>query len=118
MSKQIIPLYLKKAIWFAYNKKSGYEGVPITFMEMEIDHIIPERVLLNPKELNEFTKWKEKYNLEDDFHIQNTENLCPSTRAFNIMKSDKGLNDEDDAYKGFIIRALIKARQLKPKIEK
>ncbi len=118
MSKQIIPLYLKKAIWFAYNKKSGYEGVPITFLEMEIDHIIPERVLINPKEPNEFAKWKEKFNLEDDFHIQGIENLCPSTREFNKMKSDKGLYDKDDAYKGFIVRALIKAKQLKPKIEK
>ncbi len=49
MSKQNIPLHLKKAIWYAYDKRSGYEGQPISFTEMEIDHIIPERVSLKPK---------------------------------------------------------------------
>lgn len=63
MSKQRIPLHLKKAIWYAYDRKSGYEGVPIPFTKMEIDHIIPERVSLNPREPDEFQKWKKKYNL-------------------------------------------------------
>jgi len=56
MSKQKFSQYLRLAIWQAYNKKSGYEGIPISFIEMEIDHIIPERVLLNPKEPSEFLK--------------------------------------------------------------
>ena len=58
MSKQKIPIHLRKAIWIAYNCKSSYEGTPIEFLEMEIDHIIPERVLNNPKEPKELNKWK------------------------------------------------------------
>ena len=118
MSKQKFPYYLKLAIWTAYNKKSGYEDIPIKYTEMEIDHIIPERVLLNPKEPNEFQKWKEKYDLEDGFNIQGVENLCPSTSRFNLMKSDNGLYDETDAYRKYIIKALIKAKQLRPRVEK
>ena len=117
MSKQNIPLHLKKAIWYAYDRRSGYEGQPTSFTEMEIDHIIPERVSLNPKDPDEFEKWKEKYNLSDDFSIQSIENLCPSTRLFNLRKSDNGLFDENRAYDGHIIRALTRATELKPKIE-
>ncbi len=118
MSKQNIPLHLKKAIWYAYDRKSGYGGQPISFTEMEIDHIIPERVSLNPKEPDEFEKWKTKYNLSDDFSIQSIENLCPSNRLFNLRKSDNGLYDESGAYDGHIRRALNRAAELKPKIEK
>ncbi len=117
MSRQNIPQFLRYAIWFAHGKKSGYEGIPISFEDIEIDHIIPERVLYNPREPDEFEKWKEKYNLDNDFDIYGIENLCPSTRKFNLMKSDNGLYDETDAFKKYIIQALIKAKQLKPKIE-
>jgi len=117
MSKQKIPLHLRKAIWYSNDQKSGYEGQPINFTEMEIDHIIPERISLNPKEPDEFEKWKEKYHLSDDFDIQGIENLCPSTRIFNLSKADKGLYDESGAYDGHIIRALARAKELKPKIE-
>lgn len=68
LTRQKIPLHLRKAIWYAYDRRSGYEGEPISFTEMEIDHIIPERVLLNPKELDEFEKWKTKCNLSYDFN--------------------------------------------------
>ncbi len=117
MSRQKIPLHLRKAIWYAYDSKSGYEGVPIPFTKMEIDHIIPERVTLNPRKPDEFQKWKEKYNLSNDFNIQGIENLCPSTREFNLRKSDKGLYDESGAYDGHIIRALTRAAELNPNIE-
>ncbi len=117
MSKRKIPTHLKKAIWYAYDKKSGYEGVPIPFFKMVIDHIIPERIILNPKELNEFQKWKEKYNLSYDFNIQGIENLCPSTREFNLDKSDNGFYDKGGAYDDHIVRALTKAAELKPIVE-
>ncbi len=117
MAKQKIPQSLRFAIWNAYDKKSGYEGIPISFIDMEIDHIIPERVLYHPREPDEFEKWKEKYNLDNNFNIHGIENLCPSTRIFNLRKSDYGLYDETDAFKGYIIKALIKSKQLKPKIE-
>ncbi|KKM22906.1 hypothetical protein LCGC14_1620610, partial [marine sediment metagenome] len=50
---------------------------------------------------NEFEKWKEKYHLSDDFNIQGIENLCTSTRVFNLRKDDKGLYDEGGAYDGW-----------------
>ncbi|MBA7514089.1 hypothetical protein ES705_06113 [subsurface metagenome] len=116
MSKQKIPIHLRKAIWIAYNCKSGYEKTPMGFLEMEIDHIIPERVWNNPREPKEFNKWRKKYHLDKNFNIHGIENLCPSTEHFNLMKSDKGLNDKGDAYRGYIARALVKAQDLKPKI--
>ncbi|KKM13197.1 hypothetical protein LCGC14_1718680, partial [marine sediment metagenome] len=117
MSKQKITKSLKLAIWYAHDKKSGYDGIPISFRDMEIDHIIPERVLYHPREPDEFEKWKEKYKLDNNFKIHGIENICPSTRAFNLKKSDYGLYDETDVFKRYIINALIKSRQLKPKIE-
>lgn len=81
MSKQNIPQFLRFAIWNVHDKKSDYEGIPISFEDMEIDHIIPERVLYNPREPDEFEKWKEKYNLDNDFDIHGIGNLCPSTKS-------------------------------------
>lgn len=117
MSKQKFSQNLRLAIWRAHNKKSGYENSPISFNEMEIDHIIPERVLLNPKEKKEIEKWKEKFNLDDNFDIHGIKNLCPSTREFNLLKYDHGLYDEGNAFDSYINKALIKAKQLAPKIE-
>lgn len=117
MSKQKFSQNLRLAIWIAHNRKSGYDNTPISFNEMEIDHIIPERVLLNPKEENEFEKWKKKYDLDDKFKIQSIENFCPSTREFNLFKSDNGLYDKTNAFDKFIIKALTKAKHLAPKIE-
>ena len=117
MSKQNIPQFLRYAIWCAHDKKSGYEGIPILFEDMEIDHIIPERVLYNPRESDEFEKWRRKYSLDNDFDIHSIENLCPSTRSFNLKKKDNGLYDKTDAFKKYIIKTLIKAKQLKPKIQ-
>lgn len=116
MSRQKLSPNIKLAIYKAYEGKSGYLKIPIQYLKMEIDHIIPERVLLNPRE-NEFEKWREKYNLEDGFDIHGIENLCPSTREFNLGKHDKGLYEEPDAYGEYIRKALIKAKELKPKIE-
>ena len=117
MSKQKFSQNLRLAIWIAHNRKSGYDNTPISFNEMEIDHIIPERVLLNPKEKKEIEKWKEKYNLDDNFDIHGIENLCPSTREFNLSKYDHGLYDEGNAFDSYINKALIKAKQLAPRIE-
>lgn len=117
MSKQSFPHFLRFAVWYAHNNKSGYEDIPIPFEYMEIDHIIPERVLYNPREPDEFEKWRRKYSLDNDFDIHGIENLCPSTRSFNLKKRDNGLYDETDAFKKYIIKALIKAKQLKPKIQ-
>jgi len=117
MSKQKIHQGLRFAVWHAHDKKSGYTDIPIRFEDMEIDHIIPERVLYKPRDPDEFEKWKRKYSLDNDFDIHGIENLCPSTRSFNLQKSDYGLYDETDAFKEYIIKALIKARRLKPKIQ-
>ena len=117
MSKQKIPPYLKRAIWEAYGKKSGYEDIPLLPTEIEIDHIIPERVLRTPIEPYEFEKWKEKYDLYNGFNIQGIENLCPSMRQFNLMKGDKGFYDKAGAYDLYIRKALIKAKELKSKIQ-
>lgn len=117
MSKQKFSQYFRLAIWYAHDKKSGYENVPLSFVEMEIDHIIPERVLLNPKAEDEFERWKEKYNLDENFNIHGTENLCPSRREFNLLKHDYGLFDDAGAFDIYIRKALIKAKQLVTKIE-
>ncbi len=117
MSKQKIPSYLKRAIWEAYGKKSAYEDIALLPSEIEIDHIIPERVLHKPIEPNEFEKWKKKYALDDDFNIQGIENLCPSTKQFNLMKGDKGFYDKAGAYDGYMRKALITAKELKSKIQ-
>lgn len=59
LTKHKIPLYLRKPIYYAYDQRSGYKGEPISFTEIEIDLIIPERVFLNPKSSDEYEKWKQ-----------------------------------------------------------
>lgn len=117
MSKHKIDSFLKRAIWEAYDKKSGYEDIALLPTEIEIDHIIPERVLLKPKEPDELKKWKDKYDLDNDFNLHGIENLCPSTRQFNLDKGDKGLWDKAGAYDISIRKALRRAKELKPKIQ-
>ncbi len=62
MSKQKEPIHMRKAILIAYNCIISYEGTPIGFLEMEIDLIIPERGLNNPKDTKELNKWNKKYH--------------------------------------------------------
>ena len=117
MSKQKISPLLKRAIWEAYGRKSGYQDIPLLYFEIEIDHIIPERVLNNPKKEDEIEEWKVKYDLDEDFKIRGIENLCPSTRQFNLNKGDKGLYDEAGAYDINIRKALKRAKELKDGIQ-
>ena len=48
--------WLRVAIWLAYDCKDHYNGNPISFREMEIDHIISQEIYKTPDRLKMILK--------------------------------------------------------------
>lgn len=87
MSKTRISDTLRLAIYEAYQGKCFYTGEPVSYIDFEVDHIIPES--LAP----EIENIKKRLGLEDDFHINSVENLVPSRPGINLRKNDELFSD-------------------------
>lgn len=59
-------------------------GRPVDFASMEVDHIIPERLIDEPEK---FADVREAFDLPIDFDINSYENWLPSCRRCNGQKS-------------------------------
>jgi hypothetical protein len=86
MSQQQFSDTLKDCLWKAHRKRCFYCEKPVTFIDFEIDHLIPESLLEKPKELKEI---RTKYGLNDSFEIKGNYNLAPSCGSCNRKKADK-----------------------------
>lgn len=78
--------FFRRAIWEAHKKRCAYSGAPIRFSELQIDHIIPQRLFDQPTELKSLL---DDLGLPDDFHKDNPENLLPTLGFANRQKSDQ-----------------------------
>lgn len=87
MSKTRISATLRLAIYEAYNGKCFYTGVPVSYIDFEVDHIIPESLA------SEMENIKKRLGLGDDFHINSVENLVPSRPGINLRKNDEMFSD-------------------------
>ena len=87
MSKTRIEDSLRLAIYEAYKGKCFYTGEPVSYIDFEVDHIIPE---LRESDIEDI---KKRLGLEDDFHINSEENLVPSKPGINLRKNGRMFSD-------------------------
>lgn len=87
MSKTRIEDSLRLAIYEAYKGKCFYTGEPVSYLDFEVDHIIPESME------SEIEVIKERLGLEDNFHINSEENLVLSRPGINLRKNGKMFSD-------------------------
>lgn len=83
MSKTRIDDLLRLAIYDAYKGKCFYTGEPVSYIDFEVDHIIPE------SKASEIEIIKQRLDLDADFHINSVENLVPSRPGVNLRKNDR-----------------------------
>ncbi|WP_179953979.1 HNH endonuclease [Denitrobaculum tricleocarpae] len=83
MAEQKFNYFERRALWEAHDKRCAYCRDPISFAEMEVDHVLPESLL------NDEAEWahvREEQGLLRDFSLRGYENLQPSCRACNSRK--------------------------------
>lgn len=81
MSKTKIEDALRLAIYEAYKGRCFYTGKPVSYIDFEVDHVIPESLV------SEIETIKERLGLGDDFDINSVENLVPSRPGVNLRKN-------------------------------
>jgi hypothetical protein len=89
MSSQTIELDLRHAIWLTHNRRCVYCSEPLSFSEVEIDHVIPE-VLVGTPELPVIIA---RLDLPPAFDLFSIRNLLPAHRRCNLVKSSKVFDD-------------------------
>jgi len=83
MAEQKLNYFERRAIWEAHGKRCAYCGEPLSFSQLEIDHILPEALLGAPE------RWRlirEEQSLPAGFSLLGYENLQPSCRRCNSRK--------------------------------
>ncbi|SRR6266436_4012676 len=83
MAEQKLNYFKRRAIWEAHGKRCAYCGEPLSFSQLEIDHILPEALLGAPE------RWRlirEEQSLPAGFSLLGYENLQPSCRRCNSRK--------------------------------
>ena len=73
------------ALHKAYDCKCFYSGDFISYSEMVLDNLIPKKYTDKPNNLTELIK---KYNLPEDFHLNDIYNLVPCKKEYNDLKRD------------------------------
>lgn len=86
MARKILPTSRRAAVWRAHECRCVYCAELIAFADLDLDHIVPFRLMDRPDEL---VKLLDEYGLSKDFDLDSTLNLVPSHRHCNFQK--KGL---------------------------
>lgn len=87
MSKTKIESALRLAIFEAYKGRCFYTGEPVSYIDFEVDHIIPESFAAEVENI------KKRLGMGDDFHINSVENLVPSRPGINLRKNGELFSD-------------------------
>ena len=87
MSKTRLEDSLRLAIYDAYKGKCFYTEEPVSYIDFEVDHIIPE------SQESDIENIKKRLGLEDDFYINSIENLVPCRPGINLRKSGRMFPD-------------------------
>ncbi|MBK1809515.1 hypothetical protein JHL18_02500 [Clostridium sp. YIM B02505] len=103
-----IDSHVRQAIFDVYGGKCFYTGKPLEFVDMQIDHIIPESIKDDKKILEELIK---RCGLRSDFEINSLYNFVPTNKHENLRKSNQIYSDTT------IMNFLELATKLVPKIE-
>jgi hypothetical protein len=89
MSSQRIGLDLRHAIWLTHNRRCVYCTEPLSFAEVDVDHVIPETLATTP----ELHKVLARLNLPADFDLQSVLNFVPAHRRCNLAKTSDVFNE-------------------------
>lgn len=78
--------FFRQALWKAHKKRCAYTGEPIRFSDLQVEHIIPQRLFKQPDNLKSLLV---DLGLPEDFHKDQPENLLPTLGFANRQKSDE-----------------------------
>lgn len=76
---------LRYALWKVHEFRDYYLGNELEFVNLEVDHIIPESLCKNTVKFKEYLKLM---NLDDDFEVNSILNYVPTNRFINNRKSN------------------------------
>lgn len=86
MSKRTFSQKERAAVFKAHNGICHFCGYPCDLDEMQVDHVIPERLLDHPEEPQDLLDY---YGLPSNFRINSFENFAPIHVKCNNIKADK-----------------------------
>lgn len=89
MAKRKFDNLVRSALWTTYKNTCFYCNRPLDWEDLHIDHIIPESI---SKKIEEFVKIKKKFELNEEFSLNDLNNLVPSHSKCNYRKSDNLFN--------------------------
>lgn len=104
---------VKYALYLEYEGKCFYEGTPLRFKDMHIDHIIP-KYLVGTEKLGKLLK---KLGLPEDFNINSIYNLVPCRPNINQVKN-KNLYPDKFLSHCINVETKLKANKIRERIKK
>ena len=116
VKKQTIPLVMKVALYHAHDRRCIYCRELFRFNELEIEHILPQKLKENVRELERLL---EEYGLDTDFDLEGYGNLLPNCSPCNSRKG--GMIFEREAahfYLAIAKRALDKVKKEEKRLTK
>ncbi|MFT8352375.1 HNH endonuclease [Clostridium saccharoperbutylacetonicum] len=106
-------LIVRAALYLEYEGKCFYEGLPIRFQDMHVDHIIPEYL----EGTDEFKKIIKTLGLPENFNINSVYNLVPCNPNVNQVKNKTEYPVEFLSH-CINIRTKPKAEKIKERVKK
>lgn len=113
MRKKQFSNIVRSGVWSAYNHRCFYCNKDIDWNDLHIDHIMPESLSDNPKEL---LKIIQSYQLPSDFEINKFQNLVPTHSFCNQRKSNTLFSQSTTLY--YLELASQKVPRIVTEIEK
>lgn len=95
MSTQVISIRVRTALWRAHESRCFFCREPIAFVELEVDHLVPESLLGDVHALREILP---RLGLSPEFDLHSLDNLVPTHGQCNRRKSDSVFSDSSLRY--------------------
>lgn len=87
MTRKIFTIPERNGIWIAHNQACWLCRRPVSFEDMQVEHMLPVDLKSRPDEL---ARVLEKFGLEPGFDIESFDNWRPSHADCNSRKTDSG----------------------------
>src|ERR1700704_1037426 len=75
---------LRIGLWEAHKRRCAYCGEPLSYRELEVDHLVPQHLADSPREMRRVLG---RLGLPSDFDLNDRRNLLPVHRHCNNRKS-------------------------------